>query len=220
MLEELIIDGCSYVKLKDIDKYVHGIDHRNAGRMVRNDPLLGNYTKKIRCKTNGGNQMCWIIKKEAITFYLLKMNVKTFSIFQKSQYQKILDYYSNTLISVNEDTSTELFYSESCLRDEIYRTGLFDDVYIIDKEVPYDFGRVDLEGIDLNGKYCCIELKNHHAFSYIKSQLGKYKESNYYDRIIYISYKGEDPTLISWMKDNGIECYEYTRELSINQLEC
>ena len=132
------------------------------------------------------------------------------------QYKNIVSLL-NFCMSENFDitnTPQKIYSYESALRDELYSIGCFDNIKIKSKEVPYDFGRIDLLGVDEHNYKVCIELKKYKEFSDTKEQLLRYKNSKQFHRIIYIAYKISDK-FQQWCKQNRIETYIYRRSLNI-----
>ena len=136
---------------------------------------------------------------------------------ERQRLKQLIDYYANLSLIVSDDESAEIYSSEARLRDDLLEIGVINNIYILNKEVKYDFGRIDLYGIDDCNNKCCIELKYQHGYRYTKSQMLKYRNSRCFDRIIYMAYS--IPTdMLDWLKSNGFECYEYKRQLMINRI--
>ncbi len=220
MLKVVMYEGERYVKIVDIASFIYGPVNKikHAGKICRGDPVLENYTFKMPCETKGGIQNCWVIREDAIVFYLMKLNAKMMSEGEKEQYRTLFDYYTNSSIKMSSGESSNYFFSEACLRDELFREGRIRDINILDKEVVYDFGRIDLYGIDDRERECCIELKNKHGYGYTKEQLMRYKDSGQFDRIVYLSSGGEDQELLDWFNENSVEVFVYKRGLEIEKL--
>ena len=171
----------------------------------------------MKSATNGGIQECLFIKKEYVIIYLSKLNVKNMDADERQRLKQLIDYYANLSLIVSDDESAEIYSSEARLRDDLLEIGVINNIYILNKEVKYDFGRIDLYGIDDCNNKCCIELKYQHGYRYTKSQMLKYRNSRCFDRIIYMAYS--IPTdMLDWLKSNGFECYEYKRQLMINRI--
>jgi hypothetical protein len=197
---------CSYLQLSN-GQFKNEIDR------IQSDPLLSRYFCKIKTQTNGGKQTMGCLKYECVSMWLSKINLKTLN---NSQYENIIILINRLLDEslLLYKKETKYYDFESHLRDELFDNKYIGDVKIIDKEVVYDFGRIDLLGIDSYDNRVCIELKKYREFDDTKSQLLRYKESNNFHRIIYVAYIiGDD--LKEWCKENNIETYTYKRELKI-----
>lgn len=186
---------------------------------IKNDPLLKNNIKQLSMKQKEGeryiNRPVSCLEIKFIPIWLAKISPK---ILNRTQYRKMMELI-NWCLSEDFDslkTPTKVYSYETELRDEIYSLGYFNDIKITGKEVMYDFGRIDLEGIDKDNKKVCIELKRYKEFDYTKKQLLKYKKSNRFDRIIYCCYIIDD-NFKKWSIENNIEIVTYKRVLSLLQ---
>lgn len=186
---------------------------KKQGKKLNEDPLLLKYCKQMDLTTNGGIQHVYCIQINMLPIWLSSINRKTLNEIQYNKYIKLLNWSLSDNFD-NYKAPTKIYSFESELRDELYSLGYFKNIKIIDKEVPYDFGRTDLEGIDENNNKCCIELKKYSETIYVQEQLLKYKNSNKFNRVIYCAYIVSDE-LKQWCCDNNIECCTYTRELII-----
>lgn len=156
------IDGMNFIRIKDILEFIYENKHvcNNVGRIICNDPILQNYCAKVKCDTLGGSQDCWVIDLKGIPYYLYKLNIKNMTSDELDRYKSIFYYFTEDDIRITKDNFRGYYFSELLLRDEIYDMGYLNGIKIVDKEVIFEFGRIDLYGIDENNKKCCIELKN------------------------------------------------------------
>ncbi|WP_243153371.1 endonuclease NucS domain-containing protein [Clostridium sporogenes] len=201
-----------------------GLTEGQARRQVANinkDIVLRNGCGKIKIPIETKNQIiqkhnsiCLEIKY--LPIWLSKINTQSLT---EEQYKKIMKLLNWCLSSDFENLKKPLktYSFESHLRDEIYNIGYFDNIKIIDKEVFYNFGRIDLLGKDNENRKICIELKKYKEFNDTKEQLLKYKNSEIFDKIIYCAYK-IDESLRNWCKNNNIQCYTYSRELTLQEV--
>lgn len=184
-----------------------------CNKKIQTDPLLSRYVKKLPMKINSGTQNVLCLDIKCIDVWLSKINFKTLT---KEQYGKIVDIinYLSQINFTNTKYQSNIYDFESHLRDELFSIGHFDNIKIVDKEVIYNFGRIDLLGIDEEGNQVCIELKRYKEFNDTKEQLLKYKHSNVFSRIIYCAYSIDDD-FKEWCKVNNIDTYIYKRELKM-----
>jgi len=188
----------------------------NQSKSIQKDPLLSKYILKQQIMTVGGTQTMICLNIKCLNIWLSKINFKTLNI---NQYKNIVDIINYTLNSDFESYKCESksFDFESEMRDELFNIGYFNNIKIINKEVTYDFGRIDLLGTDINGNMICIELKKYKEFDDTKLQLLKYKESKVFDRVVFCTYIISDDFKM-WCKINGIETYIYKREVKVYEV--
>lgn len=182
-------NGTSYYKIKDIANYI-GIKKSVIDGIVKkakNDLILSNYMMRFKAETNGGVQESYFIVSKMLYLLLCKITITGFNKAQIEKYKQLLNYVSDFEHYIGCD-NRKIYSYESNFRDDLYDIGFIDNIKIIDKEVTYDFGRIDLLGIDVNNNRCCIELKKYTAYEYLDEQLIRYKCSNCFDRVIYIGY--------------------------------
>lgn len=186
---------------------------RNESRKIQADPLLSNYFKMLAVNTNGGSQKSTCLHVNCLNMWLSKISLKTLN---ETQYKNIIDLINETIKTdfSSRKASNDMYDFESHLRDELYNIKYFSDFIILDREVKYNFGRIDLLATDINKNKVCIELKKFKEFDDTKSQLLKYRNSNEFDRIIYVAYI-IDGEFNQWCKNNKIETYTYKRKLEI-----
>lgn len=185
----------------------------NESRKIQNDPLLSHYSFKLYINTKGGLQKMVCLNYKCLNMWISKINLKTLN---EDQYKNIINFVNEIIMTdFKEYKNDGAYYDfESHLRDEIFNAGSFEDFLIIDREVMYEFGRIDLLAIDNNDKKVCIELKKYKEFDDTKSQLLRYRDSNEFDRVIYIAFI-IDEEFKQWCKNNNIEIYTYKRKLEI-----
>lgn len=219
MIKEIEINGEKYLCCKDILCDYIGVSvgkyRGNTRKFKTNTMLLGNVIT-ANVKTKGGNQDCFFIRKECVYLWFCSMNL---SLFTNQEIRKMNNFLSdiNCDKTIEEKIEYSTYSYEAFLRDEIYNLGYFNDVKIIDKERAYEFGRIDLYGIDDNDKEVCIELKKGNSFNNTKKQLLKYKNSGYFDRVIYCAFE-IDNELLKWLKENKIVPYVYRRQLVLSEV--
>ena len=199
-----------------------GLNANQADRQVKNiqdDIVLSKGFKMISIPIRTKN---WMQKRDSVCLdikylpiWLSKINIKSLNTEQYKKYIEILNW------SLSDDfdsykTPTQIFSFETELRDEIYDNGYFNDIKIIGKEIVYDFGRIDLLGIDDKNNKICIELKKYKEFSDTKDQLLKYQNSKLFSRIIYCAYEIDD-SFKNWCEKNSIDVYTYVRELNFTR---
>ena len=214
MIEKHIIDGSVYFKIKDIVDYI-GFSKGIYDRLIKNinnDIILKNYVIKDFVNTNGGRQKSTLMIFDKLYMLLCKISTCSFSNDEQIKRYNVLLEYSSGLKNYISFDNRPIYSYESNMRDEIYNNGKLQDIRIIDKEKEYDFGRIDLFGIDINGLKCCIELKKYTSYNYLKDQLLKYVESMEFDRVIYVGYE-IDSELIDFCKNNKIEVLTYKRSI-------
>lgn len=182
---------------------------------IKNDVVLSKHCNIFPFVTNGGEQKILCIQLKALPIWLSSISRKSLTEEQYNKYINLLNWCLSDEFD-NYKTPTKIYSFESELRDDIYNQGYFLDIKITNKEISYDFGRTDLEGVDKYNKKCCIELKKYSSMSYTVDQLLRYKNSNNFDRVIYCSYIINDE-LKKWCENNSIEYYIYNRELIINK---
>lgn len=102
-----------------------------------------------------------------------------------------------------------IYHTEKILQKAIVKQKYINNIKILKEEVEYDFGRIDLLGRDENDHSICIELKKDKEFSDTKEQLLRYKNSNQFDKVLYIAHN-----ICKDMKDflekNQIEYLHYS----------
>lgn len=218
MIREIKIDGEKYSCCRDICNHISLSkgQRQNEMKRLRTDKNLQCNVIKAFADTNGGKQKCIFIKNSMIHIWLYKINASLLHKEQIIKMNELLCKFENDEIEINNIESNYYVY-ESELRDEIYNIGWFNNIKILEKEKIYEFGRIDLYGISSNNEKVCIELKKGNCFSNTKEQLLKYKESNYFDKIIYCALS-IDNNLLSWLKDNGIIPYVYKRQLVLSEV--
>ena len=212
-------NGNQYVVCKRVCEQI-GLSigqYHNEFKRIKKDPLLKNYFVQIKIKTNGGLQTMVCLNIKCLGIWLTKINLKSLS---EKQYKNILVIINYTLTSDFNvyKTQTNIYDFESELRDEIYNLGYFNDFKVIDKEVIYDFGRIDLLCTNDKNERICIELKKFKAFDDTKEQLLRYLNSNIFAEVIYCSYMIECD-FEDWCKENDISIYTYSRQLNIKKSE-
>ncbi len=199
-----------------------GLTKDQKDRQVKNvqsDLVLKNGCRKFKPGAFDDNNVTLGIEFKYLPIWLSKINPKSLKLEEYSKVTKLLNW------SLSEDfdvlkTPAKIYTFESELRDELFTIGYFNDIRITSKEVKYDFGRIDLEGVDSKGTKCVIELKRYKDYDDIISQCLKYrngfKKMNISPRIIICMYNCNN--ILKKAIKNGFECYEYKRELKINKV--
>ena len=193
-----------------------GLSKSQKDRQVKNvkeNLLVNNGYKMFEKGIFDVNNKCVAIEMKYLPIWLSSINRKS---LKDNQYQVIINLL-NWCLSIDFDkykTPSKIYTFETELRDEIYDIGWFNNIKIIGKEVSYDFGRIDLLGLDLSKKSICIEIKKYKEFDDTKEQLLKYKNSQIFYRIIYCAYIINEEFKL-WCKNNDIEIYTYERKLQI-----
>ena len=212
-------NGSNYVVCRRICEQI-GLSRgqlSNERKKIKNDYLLKRHYVELKISTKGGFQNTLCLNTKCLGIWLTKINLKTLS---DNQYKTIVDLlnYSVSAEFENYKFETKIYGFESELRDELYNIGYFNDMKIIDKEVSYDFGRIDLLCTNDNNENICVELKKYKEFDDTKEQLLRYKNSNVFDKVIYCAYEIENEFKI-WCKSNNIITYTYSRQLNISECE-
>lgn len=186
---------------------------RNETRKLVNDPFLSKYSTKLHVPTCGGVQEAFCLHNKCLSIWLSKINLK---ILTDAQYKNLMDIINECMDSsyITYKNTNNIYDFESHLRDEIFNIGGFDEFSIVDKEVIYDFGRIDLLAVDNKNNKVCIELKKYKEFDDTKLQLLRYRDSNEFVRVVYMAFIIDDE-FNKWCKNNKIEAYTYKRKLEI-----
>lgn len=218
MIQTVKINKTLYYCCKDICNYISLTKGKrdNEIKKLKRDTIFLDSTIISYSYTKGGNQKCIFLKEDLVPIWLHKLN---FSYLDNNQIEKVNDIlanFGNEQIFM-QNNITDYFEYESKLRDEIYNIGYFNDIKILEKEKTYDFGRIDLYGIDSNNKKVCIELKKNICFSDTKQQLLKYKNSKCFDKIIYCALDINE-SFLTWLKNNQIIPYTYKRNLVLSEV--
>ncbi len=194
---------------------------RNERKRIRDDPLLKNGCTKDYFSTNGGKQLLTLLEIEYLPIWLSKINIKSLN---HKQYQNIIKLINYTVSADFNRLKVPLrtYQWEGELRDEIYNKGYFRNYKIIDKEVSYSFGRVDLLAKDENNGLVVIELKKHKNYNDVLAQCRKYitgfkNEFNKSIKII-ICTLDNDETFLKNAKTNGFDVYKYERKLELHKI--
>ena len=182
----------------------------NKGFKIITKKCIGKYTQ---------SRSISILEIKYLPIWLSKINPKPLN---EEQYKNIIDILNWSLSSEfdNFKTSTKIYSFESELRDEIYNEGHFNNIKITGKEIVYNFGRVDLEGRDVEDNKYIIELKRYKDYKDVIEQCKKYKKG--FKRL------GQDIHIIICQYDcsdikeealkSGFECYEYKRQLILDNV--
>lgn len=194
---------------------------QNELRRVRKDIFIKNGITKDIIKTNGGYQLTTLLDVEYLSIWLSKINTKALNDNQYKKLIKLLNW------SLSEDFNTykvptKIYEWEGELRDEIYECGFFGKYEIIDKEVVFSFGRIDLLAKDKNDELVVIELKKHKNYNDVIEQCKKYingyKEEFNKDVKVVICTLDDDSEFLTKARESNIEVYTYKRELKLKQL--
>ena len=173
----------------------------------------------VEYPTKSSIQKCTSLEISYLPIWLSKINTKSLTDMQYKNVIKIINWSLSSEFD-NLKTHTKIYSFESELRDEIYNKGYFKNIKITGKETIYDFGRVDLEGADLENNKYIIELKRYKDYKDVIKQCKDYKEG--------FKKLGQDIHIIicqydcSDIKDealkSGFECYEYKRQLILDKV--
>lgn len=217
-IREVELNNITYCSCRDIILYIGMTvgQYERETRRLKSDKLLSQYVIKTKLKSNGGVQDTLCVCKKVIPMWICRINV---NLLEDKHIEKINSLCIDTIAIPYDYVSCDeeiIYNAESKLRDEIFSIGSFEDIKITNKEVTYEFGRIDLFGIDIDGFKCCIELKKQSHFGDTKDQLIKYKASCEFDRVIYCAYE-VDVDFFNWCKLNNIECYTYKRKLVLHK---
>ena len=203
-----------------------GLNENQAMRQVKNinkDLVLQKGIKFLKLNHQEGNRKVnrkiFCLNIEYLPIWLSSINRKSLT---KEQYKNIVELL-NWCLSEDFDnlkTPAKIYSFESELRDEIYNDGYFNDIKITGKEISYDFGRIDLEGIDTNNNKYVIELKRYKEYNDVISQCIVYKQGfkklGQDVKIIICQY--DCANIIKEANKYGFECYEYKRDLRLNKV--
>lgn len=141
--------------------------------------------------------------------WVLKMDILSINDYAYSIIRMVINKaVGSNMVPEERSIPKNTFHKEKLLQNKIKNMGEINDIKIIDEEVRYDFGRIDLLGIDGEGKRVCVELKKDGEFDDTKEQLLRYKNSNQFDRVLYIAHKISDE-LLNFMDNNSIEYLAY-----------
>ena len=150
------------------------------------------------------------IRADAFLVWILKMDIISFDEYAYNALSKIINKSLNRKIySDKKPIQLNKYHKEKILQREIIKQGYLDNIQIIDSEVRYEFGRIDLLGRDPIGNKVCIELKKDGEFENTKEQLLRYKISNEFDRIIYVAHN-INSEMKTFLKNENIEYLIYT----------
>ena len=214
-------NGEIFIGVKETCKRIGLTERQSKYQVERINSMivLKNGIKIFSCFTNGGLQQALGLKVKYIPIWLSSIRLDALN---NLQYKNIINII-NWCMGVDFDNfkkPTKIYSFESELRDEIYDYGYFKNVKITGKEIVYDFGRVDLEGIDKNNNKYIIELKKYKDYDDVISQCKRYKNG--------FKQLGQDIHIIICQYDcsdikeeaerYGFECYEYKRELKIHKV--
>lgn len=183
-------------------------------RLTRN-PIIGKYCTKSPVNTRGGVQESLILPYKLMGLFLGTINTTSFTSEQKINFADSISVFTNVDIDCKSDELSKFDY-ESKLRDEIFDSGYFENIRIYEKEKVYEFGRIDLYGIDCKRNKCCIELKKNKDFTNTKEQLIKYKNSKMFNRVIFCAYD-ISTELYEFCRKSDIEIYTYKRKLVLEK---
>jgi hypothetical protein len=212
------VDNTIWIPVKEACKKI-GLNDSQIKTVLRNcraDAYLKLVTCKIYVEKKSITKNTFVyqkttcIKEVAFILFLMKLDLLSLSdeaygliknIINKAHKFPILKEFKSEYIVDN-------FHKEKVLQDKLFNMKKILDVDIIQKEKKYDFGRIDLYGIDSKNNKVCIELKKSIEFKDTEDQLLRYKNSNEFERIIYISNQISD-TFKLFLIENEIEFYQY-----------
>lgn len=184
-------------------------------KRCKEDPYLKLVTSKMSVgRQNNSNKIIYkqaiCIKEESFIMFLVKLDhlSLTDKAYNTSKYIINKAFGFPLLKESKEDYFTNGFHKEKILQEKLFNTKKILDIDILEKEKIYDFGRIDLYGIDSNGNRVCIELKLNEEFSDTKEQLLRYKNSKEFDRILYVANKISDD-FKKFLEENKIEFLQY-----------
>jgi hypothetical protein len=167
------------------------------------------------------NNKTWGIELNYIAIWLSKINASS---LEREQYERVIKLLNVCLSDEFNEIKIPLktYQWEGELRDEIYKLGYFDKYKIIDKEVVYKFGRVDLLAKDVDGKLTVIELKKDKNYNDTIVQCKKYidgfiNELNKHIKVV-ICTLDDDGEFIKKVKEENFECYKYERKLFLKRV--
>ena len=214
-------DDNYYILIKQTCLNIGLTDGQAQGQVksVQKDLIMNKGWMVIEYPTKGGLQKCTSLAIDYLPIWLSKINTKSLT---KLQYKNIVEIINWSLSSEfdNFKTHTKIYSFESELRDEIYNEGYFENIRITGKEIVYDFGRTDLEGIDLENNKYIIELKRYKDYKDVIEQCKKYKKGfkklGQDIHIIICQYNCSD--IKNEALKNGFECYEYKRQLILDKV--
>ena len=218
MIKKINIQNEQYSCCRDICNYIgltKGQRQNEIKKLKTNKTFDGSIISAF-AKTKGGKQKCVFINDKFISRWLYMINTSLLNNIQIQNMNKILEDLHMNKIHVVENESNFYEY-EFALRDEIYNIGYFNDIKILEKEKIYEFGRIDLYGVDKENNRVCIELKKNIQFYNTKKQLLKYKNSKCFDKVIYCAFDINE-NFLRWLKDNQIIPYTYKRKLVLSEI--
>ena len=154
------------------------------------------------------NTVC--VHADSFLVWILKMDIMSYNDYAYNVLSKIINkaLKSNIYPEIKPIQDSK-FHKEKVLQNEIIKEGHINDIKITNSEVRYDFGRIDLLGKDSVGNSVCIELKKDNEFENTKEQLLRYRNSNIFDRIIYIAYS-INSEMKKFLIENNIKYLIYT----------
>lgn len=193
----------------------------NERKKIQSDLVLSKGIAFIQRETKGGIQNTMHLEINYLPIWLSKINTKSLNNEQYESLMSLLNYcLSEDFIEFKIPTKT--FQWEGELRDEIYEIGYFNDYKIIDKEVTYPFGRIDLLAEDNDENTIIIELKKDKNYNDTIQQCVSYKNNfkEMYDKDVKIVICALDNNegFIEQAKRNAFEVFYYRRELKLNKI--
>lgn len=210
------IDNNIWMPVKEVCKYLKltkSQTNTEKNRMNK-DFFLRTQSKMldvIYCKNDNkvlsNKTIC--IAADSFCPWILKMDLPSLNDYAYSVIRSVINKaVGSNIIPKERNIPKDIFHKEKMLQNKIKSMGEINNIKIIDEEVRYNFGRIDLLGVDGLGKRVCIELKKDGEFDDTKEQLLRYKNSDKFDRVIYIAHKISGD-LLSFMKMNSIESLTY-----------
>jgi hypothetical protein len=186
-------------------------------KLVKRDLCLSKQAKMLKVKNGRSYQKTLCIDYKAFEIWMCKINHKTINDETYRIVMSVINKSSKSNFSLNKEI-TQTFITENDLKNCIYDNHFVNEIEVIGKEVIYNFGRIDLLGTDKQGNKICIELKKDNKFNDTKEQLLRYKNSNVFDKILYIAYNIENDFKI-WLVENNIDYLVYKRNLVTGEIE-
>ena len=212
-----------YVGIGSVCKLI-GLNKNQKNRQIKNirdEPTLKDGYMKQIYDEGFGEQLTSFIDIQYLPLWLSKINTKGLN---RYQYEILISMLNHCFSSEFNKLKipTKIYQWEGELRDEIYDSGTFNGYRIIDKEVSYDFGRIDLLEKDIDDNLVVIELKKHKNNNDVIKQCEKYvcgfkNKLNKTVKIV-ICTLDKDNEFMRKAKLNNYEVYEYSRKLELKRL--
>jgi len=220
-MDGIIIHEKNFIGIKQVCYWI-GLTRSQGDRQIKNikvDPLLQRGIRISTINTNGGPQTSLLLELKYLPVWIATINRKCLN---EEQFTKLISLYNWVTSEEFEEMKVEgsIYTSEKLLEDDLYSEGGLGNIRFTGRQIRYEFGRTDIEGIDDTGKKVILELKKYKEDSLLIEQCIHYaksfKEKGIDVRMVIVAYD------CSGIKEEceklGFECYEYKRKLTLNKV--